>query len=157
MDAFDDSTGLRVPSCCRFPFQAIVILTHLGKLFFPFRGIVYGPMRSTDRVSQGFVSACLGGIFHISDLLFLLFFMLGTSYTRHGLLCEGLSSQSVEGGCALFESPLDDRASHDTNLQFSSVVPQVSIFCYFGILDDGLFRPNERCRGYSLYVRLYFL
>ena len=28
-------------------------------------------------------------VFHISDLLFLLFGMLGTSYTRRGLLCEG--------------------------------------------------------------------
>ena len=84
---------------------------------------------------------------HISDLLFLLFGMLGTSYTRRGLLCEGLSSQNVDRGCALIESLLDDRASHDTNLQFSSVVPQVSMFCYFGILDDGLCRPHERCRG----------
>ena len=33
----------------------------------------------------------------------------GTSYTRRGLLCEGLSSQSVDGGCAMFGSPLDDR------------------------------------------------
>ena len=39
----------------------------------------------------------------------------------------------------------------------SSVVTQVSIFCYFGILDDGLYRPHERCRGYSLYVRLVFV
>ena len=83
--------------------------------------------------------------------------MLGTSYTGRELLCEGLSSQIVDGGCALFESPLDDRASHDTNLQFSSVVPQVSIFYYFGILDDGLCRPHERCRGYSLYVKLVFV
>ena len=83
--------------------------------------------------------------------------MLGTSYTRRGLLYEGLSSQSVDGGCALFESPLDDIASHDTNLQFSSVVPQVSIFCYFSILDDGLCRPHEKCRGYSICVRLVFV
>ena len=62
-------------------------------------------------------------VFHISDLLLLLFSMLGTSYTRCGLLCEGLSSKNVDGGCALFESFLDDRASHDTNLQFSYVVP----------------------------------
>ena len=60
---------------------------------------------------------------HISDFSFLLFGMLDTSYTRRGLLCEGLSSQSVDGGCVLFGSPLDDRASHDTNLQFSSIVP----------------------------------
>ena len=60
---------------------------------------------------------------HISDLLFLLFGMLGTSYTRRGLFCEGLSSQSVDGGYVLFGSLLDDRASHDNNLQFSSVVP----------------------------------
>ena len=82
--------------------------------------------------------------------------MLGTSYTHRGLLCGGLSSQSVDGECALFESPLDDRASHDTNLQFSSVVPEVNIFCYSGILDYGLCRPHEKCRGYSLYVRLAF-
>ena len=82
--------------------------------------------------------------------------MLVISYTLRGLLCEGLSSQNVDGGCALFEFILDDRASHDTNLHFSSVVPQVSIFCYFGILDDGLCRPHEKCRGYSLYVRLFF-
>ena len=60
---------------------------------------------------------------HISDLLFLIFGKLGTSYTRRGLLCKGLSSQNVDGGCALFEFILDDRASHDTNIQFSSVVP----------------------------------
>ena len=83
--------------------------------------------------------------------------MLGTSYKRRGLFCEGLSSQNVDGGCALFGSPLDDRASHDTNLQFSSVLPQVSIFCYFGILDDGLCRPHKRCPGYSLCVRLAFV
>ena len=59
----------------------------------------------------------------IYDLSFLLFGMLGTSYTRCGLLCEGLSSQNVDGGCVLFESILDDRESHDTNLQFSFVVP----------------------------------
>ena len=90
------------------------------------------------------------------SLLFLLFGMLGISYTRRGLLCEGLSSQNVDGRCDLFEFILDDRASHDTNLQFSSVVPQVSIFCYFGILDDGLYRPHKRCRGYILCVRLAF-
>ena len=83
--------------------------------------------------------------------------LTGKSYTRRGLLCEGLSSQDVDGGCDLFESLLDDRTSHDTNLQFSSVVPQVSIFCYFGILDDGLCRPHKRCRGYSLCVRLAFV
>ena len=96
-------------------------------------------------------------VFHISDLLFLLFGMLGTSYTRRGLLCEGLSSQSVDWGCALVESLLDDIASNDTNLQFSSVVPQVSIFCFSGILDDGLFCPHKRCRGYSLGVILDFV
>ena len=100
-------------------------------------------MRSTHRVSHGFVLASLG--------------MLGTSYTRCGLLCEGLPSQIVDGGCALFESLRDDRASGDTNLQLSSIVPQVRIFCYFGILNDGLYRPLERCRGYSLCVRLAFV
>ena len=83
--------------------------------------------------------------------------MLGISYTRRRLLCKGLSSQNVDGGCALFEFLLDDRASHDTNLKFSFVVPQLSIFCYFGILDDGLYLPHERCRGYSLCVRLAFV
>ena len=82
--------------------------------------------------------------------------MLGISYTRHGLLCEGLSSQNVDGGCALFESLLDDRASRDTNIQFSFVVPQVRIFYYFVILHHGFDRPHERCQGYSLYVRLAF-
>ena len=82
---------------------------------------------------------------HISDLSFLLSGKLDTSCTRRGLLYEGLSSQSVDGGCVLFGSLLDDRASHDTNLQFSSVVPQVSIFCYFGILNDGFYCPHERC------------
>ena len=90
-------------------------------------------------------------------ILSLLFGMLGTSYTRRGLLCEGLSSQNVDRGCALLEFLLDDRASHDTNLQFYSVVPQVSIFCYFGILNDGFYCPNESCRGYSLCVRLGFV
>ena len=49
--------------------------------------------------------------------------MLGISSTRRGLLCEGLFSQNVDGRYALFESLLDDRASSDTNLQISSVVP----------------------------------
>ena len=71
--------------------------------------------------------------------------MLGISYTRPGLLCEGLSSQNVDGGYALCESILDDRAYGETNLQFSSVVPQVSIFCYSGILNDGFHCPHERC------------
>ena len=83
--------------------------------------------------------------------------MLGISYTRRGLLCEGISSQNIDGGCALFEFLLDDRAFYDTNLQFYSVVPQVSIFCYFGILNDVLYRPLERCQGYSLCVRLAFV
>ena len=96
-------------------------------------------------------------VFHIYDLLFLLFGMLGTSYTPRGLLCEGLSSQNVDGGCALFEFILDDRAYHDTNLQFSSVVPQVSIFCYFGILYYGLCCPQTKCRGYSICLRLAFV
>ena len=82
-------------------------------------------------------------VFHIFDLSFLLFGMLDTSYTCRGLLCKGLSSQSVDGVCVLFGSPLDDRASHDTNLQFSSVVPEVSIFCYFGILDNGLCHSHK--------------
>ena len=81
---------------------------------------------------------------HISDLLFLLFGMLGTSYTRRELLCEGLFSQNVDGGCAMFKSILDDRASHDTNLQFSSVAPQVRIFCYFSKLNDGFYRPPQK-------------
>ena len=71
--------------------------------------------------------------------------MLGISYTRRGLLCEGLSSQNFDGGYAMFDSLPDDRASRDTNIQFSFVVPQVSIFCYFGILNDGFDRPHERC------------
>ena len=82
--------------------------------------------------------------------------MLGISYTYRGLLCEGLSSQNVDRGYALFESLPYDIASRDTNLQFSFLVPEVSIFCYFGILNDGFDRPHERCRGYSLYVRLPF-
>ena len=35
-------------------------------------------------------------------------------------------------------------------------MPQVSIFSYFGILNDGFDHPHERCRGYSLYVRPAF-
>ena len=70
-------------------------------------------------------------VFHISDLMILIFGMFGTSYTCRGLFCEGLSSQNIDGRCALFEFLLDDRASHDTNIQFSSIVPQVSIFFLF--------------------------
>ena len=36
----------------------IIVRYHNLSGFLPFRGIVYGPMRSTHRVSQGFVSAC---------------------------------------------------------------------------------------------------
>ena len=82
---------------------------------------------------------------HISDLSFLLSGKLDTSCTRRGLLCKGIPSQSVDGGCVPFGSPLDDRASHDTILKFSSIVPEVNIFCYSRILDDGLCRPHERC------------
>ena len=44
------------------PVAGSIIVRHhnLGG-FYPFWGIVYGPMRSTHRVSQEFVSACLGG------------------------------------------------------------------------------------------------
>ena len=84
-------------------------------------------------------------VFHISDLSFFLSGKLDTSCTRRGLLYEGLSSKSVDGGCVLLGYPLDVRASHDTNIQFSSVVPEVNIFCYSGILDDGLCRPHEKC------------
>ena len=72
------------------------------------------------------------------------------------MLCEGLLSKNIYGGNALFESLPDDRASRDTNLQFSSVVPQVSIFFYFRILNNGFDRPHKRYQGYSLYVRLAF-
>ena len=53
--------------------------------------------------------------------------------------------KNVDGGYALFKSFPDDRASRDTNIKFSFVVPQVSIFCYFGILNDGFDRRHERC------------
>ena len=82
--------------------------------------------------------------------------MLGISYTRRGMLCEGLSSKNVDRGYALFESFPDDRASRDTNLQFSFVVPQVIILCYFGIPNNGFDRPHKRCLEYSIYVRLAF-
>ena len=81
---------------------------------------------------------------HISDLLSLLSGKLDTSCTRRGLLFKGLSSESVHGGCVLFGSPLDDRASHDTTLQFSSIVPEVNIFCYSGILNNGICRPKKK-------------
>ena len=83
--------------------------------------------------------------------------MLGISYTRRGLLCEGLSSQNIYEVYALSESLLDDRAYCDTNLQFSFVVLWVSIFLYFGILNDGFDCPHERCQGYSIYGRLAFV
>ena len=73
--------------------------------------------------------------------------MLGISYTRRGLLCEGLSIQNIDEGYVMFESLLDDRASCDTNLLFYFVVPQVSIFCYFGILNDGLIAPTKGVEG----------
>ena len=79
--------------------------------------------------------------------------MLINSYTSYGLLCEGLSSQNFDGEYAMCQSLQDDIASHDSNLQFSFVVPWVSISCYFGILNDGFDRPHERCQGYSLDVR----
>ena len=43
------------------PLAGSIIVRHhnLSKCF-PFQGIVYGKMRSTHSVSQGFVSACLG-------------------------------------------------------------------------------------------------
>ena len=93
---------------------------------------------------------------HISDYLFLFFCMLGIYYTRCGLLCEGLSSQNVDGGYGLCKSLPDDRAYCGTNIQFCFVVTQVSMSCYFGILNDSFGRPHERCRGYSLFMRLVF-
>ena len=86
-------------------------------------------------------------VFHISDLLSLLFGILGISYTRRGLLCEGLYSQNVDGGYALLEFLQDDRESCETNLHFSFVVPQVSIFCYFGILNDISDPPTKGGEG----------
>ena len=94
-------------------------------------------MRSTHSVYQIFFQPVKMAVCHISDLLFLLFGKLGTSYTRRGILCEGFSSQNIDGGYVLCNSLLDDRAYRDTNLQFSCVVTQVSIFCYFRILNDG--------------------
>ena len=67
------------------------------------------------------------------------------SAIRQILVIVAIELRDVDGGCALFEFLLDDRASHDTNLKFSSVVPQVSIFRYFGKLNDGFDRPHERC------------
>ena len=98
------------------------------------------------------VSCC-----HISDWFFLPFCMLGTSYTRSGLLCEGLSGRNADGEYALCESLPNDRASHDTNLQFSFLLPSVSIFWYFGKLNDGFSCSQEICQWYSLYVRLDFV
>ena len=86
----------------------------------------------------------------------LLLTMLDTSYTRRGLLCEGLSNQNVDGGYSLCKSLPDDRAYRDTNLEFSSVVPWVSTFCCFIILNDVFDHPPKRCRAYSLYLRLTF-
>ena len=85
--------------------------------------------------------------------------MLGTSYTRYGLFCEGLSSQNIDGECAMCESLQDDRVYSDTNLQFYFVVQWVSISCYFGILNDGFGRPHKRCWGYSLYfvIQIFIL
>ena len=78
--------------------------------------------------------------------------MLGTSYTVYGLFYKGLYIRNVDGEYAICESLHVDRSSRDTNLQFSFVVPWVSMSCYFGILNDGFGRPHESCRGYSLYV-----
>ena len=82
--------------------------------------------------------------------------MLGISYTYCGMLCEGLSGHNVDRGYDLLESLPDDRASRDTNLQISFILPQESIFCYFGILNNGYDPPHKRCLGYSFYVRLAF-
>ena len=73
--------------------------------------------------------------------------MLGTSYIRCGLLCEGLSSQNFDGEYALCKSLTDDRASYDTDLPFSLLVPQVSIFFYFGILTMVLIAPSKGVEG----------
>ena len=83
--------------------------------------------------------------------------MLGTSYTRCGLFCEGLFSRDVDREYVLCESLQDERAYRDTNLQFSFVLLWVIIYFYFGILNDGFGRPHESCRGYSLYVRIAFV
>ena len=111
-------------------------------VFSPFRGIVYGTMKSTYIVTQVLVSAYLGGSLPYFCFFFFLG-MLGTYYTRCGLLCEGLSSRNVDGYYVLCDSLLDYRASHDTNLKFSFVVPWVSMFCYFGILNDGVGPPTK--------------
>ena len=56
--------------------------------------------------------------------------MLATSYTRYGLLCEGLSSQNVYREYALCESLQDDRAYCDTNVKFffSAVGKHILLF-----------------------------
>ena len=77
--------------------------------------------------------------------------MFGTSYTRCGMLCEGLSSQNVDGEYVLCNFLRDERTSHDTNIQFSFVVPWLSISGYSGILNDGFDRPN------NLFLRLSFV
>ena len=76
-------------------------------------------------MSQGFVSVCLGGSLTYFWLVFLVFGMLGTSYTRRGLLREEIFSRNVDGGYAMCESLPDDKASCDTNLQFPFVVPKL--------------------------------
>ena len=101
---------------------SIIVRHHNLSGFFPFRGIVYGTMRSTHRVSQGFVSACLGG--SLPYFWFVVFPLWNVGHFLHTswiVVRRSLHSQ-CEGGCVLFGSPLDDRASHDTNIQFSSVV-----------------------------------
>ena len=79
--------------------------------------------------------------------MFLIFDMLGTSYTHRGLLCGVLLSRNVDREYDLCKSLPDYRASRDTNIHFSFVVKQVIIFFYFGILNDGLISPTKGVEG----------
>ena len=139
MDSFDDCIRMRIPSCNWFPFEVIVVLTHLGKFRQKFGTtikhnslwkwvtskpiflgnicnfcsrfiwhlchieLVYGRIDNCeapkferfffprDWFQPVWVAAC-----HISDYLSWLFRMLGTSYTRCGLLYEGLYNKCFD-------------------------------------------------------------
>ena len=136
---------------------SIIVRHHNLSGFFTFWGIVYGPIRSTHRVSQGFVSACLGGSLPYFWFFFFALWQVGhflqTSWT---VVRSPLQSKCWRRVCSVRVSPGWQSISWYHSTVFFCSAWGKNIF-YSGILDDGLCRPHERCRGYSLCVRLTFV
>ena len=136
---------------------SIIVRHHNLSGFLPFWGIVYGSMRSTHSMSQGFVSACLGGSFPYLWLFVLALWNVG--HLLHMLwtvVRRPFQSKCWRRVCSMQVSPVWQSISwYQSTVFFCSAVGK-HIFLFRNI-KQWFDRPHERCRVYSFYVRLAFV